>query len=63
MKTVEWIIAFVIICLWCVVLFEKKEEKVVTVTKVVNAPATDEQLLDFWFGNGDKTALRKRICK
>lgn len=24
---------------------------------------TDDQLLEFWFGSGDKAALRKRICK
>jgi len=32
--------------------------------KVVNAPPTDQQLIDFWFGgNQDQAALRKRICK
>ncbi len=33
------------------------------VIKYVHLPATDEQLVAFWFGNGDKTSLRKRICK
>lgn len=25
-------------------------------------PATDQQLLSFWFGPGDKAQLRKRVC-
>lgn len=32
-------------------------------TKVVYKEPTDEQLVAFWFGDGDKSALRKRICK
>ena len=33
------------------------------VYKVVIQPATDQQLIDFWFGNQDKTKLRNRICR
>jgi hypothetical protein len=25
-------------------------------------PATDQQLMSFWFGSGDKAKLRKRVC-
>lgn len=31
--------------------------------QVVYKEPTDEQLTAFWFGDGDKAALRKRICK
>ncbi len=30
---------------------------------VRHVPPSDEQLVEFWFGKGDKAALRKRICK
>lgn len=30
--------------------------------KVVNKPATDEQLAQWWFGNSNKQELHKRIC-
>lgn len=30
---------------------------------VKHIPPSDDQLVEFWFGKGDKTALRKRICK
>jgi len=33
------------------------------VKELVELPATDEQLLAFWFGPGDKAKLRKRVCK
>ena len=33
------------------------------VYKIVNVPPTDEQLLQWWFGSGDKAKLRERICK
>lgn len=32
------------------------------IKEVVEIPATDEQLLAFWFGPGDKAKLRKRVC-
>jgi hypothetical protein len=32
-------------------------------TVFVYKDATDQQLLDYWFGPTDKSALRKRICK
>lgn len=32
------------------------------VKEVVEVQATDEQLLAFWFGPGDKAKLRKRVC-
>jgi hypothetical protein len=30
---------------------------------IVYKDATDQQLVEYWFGPQDKTSLRKRICK
>lgn len=32
------------------------------IKQVVYKDATDEQLMAFWFGNGDVSSLRKRVC-
>ena len=37
--------------------------KQTVVYKTVNTACTDDQLLQWWFGDGDKEALRGRICK
>jgi hypothetical protein len=47
--------------LFLAMLSEHKQEKVKQV--VIYKEPTDEQLLNWWFGTGDKAALRERICK
>lgn len=32
------------------------------IKEVVELPASDEQLIAFWFGEGYKHSLRKRVC-
>lgn len=43
--------------------YELSSKPIAPVIKYVHVPATDDQLISFWFGNGDKQSLRKRICK
>ena len=57
------VIFLVVGVIWGFVIGIYPKENPKTITTVVNQPATDDQLLEFWFGNGDKDALRKRICK
>lgn len=40
-----------------------ERSKGLTEPVVKHVPPSDDQLMEFWFGNGDKIALRKRICK
>ena len=66
MEKINFVIVTVAVCfIFCIgaiiVLYPKEEPQ--RITTIVNQPATDEQLLEFWFGNGDKASLRKRICK
>lgn len=37
--------------------------KVKELQVVIHEPATDEQLMQYWFGDSDKSQLRKRVCK
>lgn len=37
-------------------------EVVKEIQSVIHEPATDEQLMQFWFGESDKQSLRKRVC-
>ena len=52
--------------LWFAVLFlsaKPREPIVQTKQVVIYKDPTDEQLVNWWFGNGDKAKLRERICK
>ena len=52
--------------LWFTVLFysiKRPEPVVQTKQVVIYKEPTDEQLVNWWFGNGDKAKLRERICK
>jgi len=51
---------------WWGILFQAilpKHKQEETKQVVIYKEPTDEQLLNWWFGNGDKAALRERICK
>lgn len=55
-------INLIVVCiLWGIAGYLFHEPKVIY--KTVNQPASDQQLIAFWFGDQDKTKLRNRICK
>lgn len=65
MHSTKWVVCYVLAALSVGLgmgpsLFPREVSKVNKV--VIHKPATDEQLLQFWFGEGDKQSLRKRVC-
>lgn len=60
LKTVLVAFVYFVLGVACTKAYFSLQKPVIT---TVYLPATDEQLLGYWFGSTDKTKLRNRICK